>query len=223
MTSNPTPVSYVSEDAIRTVRMELENLWEKFIRQSATERDINKHILISIVRIVSSIFNMRKIEIESNNILRRLCRKGGEPIFFTFKQLIPPNPTREILEEIGKLVLPQLLSFIGHDFNERIEMIKMRFLRIFPNFRADNMKEQVVPDMPEMFEKATEDMFSTHLPFELEQIINRKKTIKNFQSMKRYLMMMIYDYKKTLLYLITSMNWMVTALGIKKTQMFNVF
>jgi len=77
-----------------------------------------------------------------------------------------------------------------------------------------------IVDFPEPFEKQTEDIFSAHLPFELEQIITRKKMAKEFQDTKQYIMLMLYEYKKVLLYLITSMNWIVTALNIKKTTMF---
>jgi len=219
---NSIDASHISEDAIRTVRIELEDLWEKFIRRSATERDINKHILLSIVRIVSSIFNMRKVDIEEYNILKRLCRKGGEPNFYIFKHQITESTTEEDLAKNGRLILPDLINFIGHNFEEHLENIRVKLLRIFPNFRAEHLKEQVVPDIPEPFEKTTEDIFSTHLPFELEQIISRRKMVKNFQSMKHYIMKMFYEYKKTLLYLITPMNWIVGALGIKKTTMFNI-
>lgn len=221
MSINTISASHISEDAIRTIRIELEDLWEKFIRRSATEQDINKHILISIVRIVSSIFNMQKPDVEHHNILKRLYRKGGEPIFFAFKQDLHKNMTIKDLEKIGKLILPNLIKLIGNKFDEHLENQKIRFLQMFPNFQAEHLKQQVVPDLPEMFDKATEDIFSTHLPFELEQIIDRRKILKNFQYTKQYLMMMFYEYKKALLYLMTPMNWMVSALNIKKTAMFN--
>jgi hypothetical protein len=222
MTTDTTSPTFISEDAVRTIRLELEGLWEKFIRRSASEEDINKHILISIVRIVSSIFNMRKTDIEQNNILKRLCRKAGDPIYFISKQKISKDTTQDDLKQKAKLILPELIGMIGSVLDERVEMIKMKFLRIFPNFQQEYLKQQIIPDLPDPFEKPTEDMFSTHLPFELEQIVDQEKIRKNFQSAKNYLMQMFYDYKKIITYLIASMNWMVAALDIKKTTMFNL-